>query len=204
MSEDRRCLVVDGHELVRMGVRELLDGRYEVEEAAGWIDVRQALASAGSFDVAIVEIDRPIEANGHPVGPEMIRALRRARPQIGIVAHARRPASLSASAALDAGARAFVAKSSPPRALELAVDAVAGSGRFVDPAAAVGDESPLTPRQREILQLVADGLSTADAAARLTLSAETIRTHTKAVLARLAARDRAHAVAIGLRTGLIE
>ena len=62
----------------------------------------------------------------------------------------------------------------------------------------------LTRRQREILQLYADGLSTESAAQRLGLSTETVRTHTKGVLARLEARDRAHAVAIGLRNALIE
>ena len=60
--------------------------------------------------------------------------------------------------------------------------------------------SALTRRQRQILQLYADGQSTARVAKRLGLSAETIRTHTKAILARLGARDRAHAVAIALRS----
>ena len=62
----------------------------------------------------------------------------------------------------------------------------------------------LTRRQREILQLYADGNSTARVARNLGLSAETVRTHTKGILARLQARDRAHAVAIALRTSLIE
>ena len=70
------------------------------------------------------------------------------------------------------------------------------------PAPEVG--SALTRRQRQILQLYADGQSTARVAKRLGLSAETIRTHTKAILSRLGARDRAHAVAIALRLSLIE
>ncbi len=62
----------------------------------------------------------------------------------------------------------------------------------------------LTRRQRQIIQLYADGQSTARVAKRLGLSAETVRTHTKAILARLGAQDRAHAVAIALRSSLIE
>ena len=67
------------------------------------------------------------------------------------------------------------------------------------------DERPrVTPRQRQILQMFADGHSTDEAAKRLGLSAETVRTHAKATLPRLGARDRAHAIAIALRSSLID
>ena len=194
---------MDGHAVVRLGVRELLDGRYEVEEASDWRGARDALRDTGAFDVAIVDLDR----RGKDGGTTMIRAMRKAMPGIGIVAHARRADRHAASAALEAGASAYVAKSSPPEALEQAVDAAADAGRFVDPAAVKNGRdhvSPLTKRQREILQLLADGLSTGDIADRLGLSAETVRTHTKGLLARLSARDRTHAVAMGLRSGLID
>jgi DNA-binding CsgD family transcriptional regulator len=86
------------------------------------------------------------------------------------------------------------------------VDAAADSERFVDPAAGERQRGHpgLTRRQRQILQLYADGQSTARVAKRLGLSAETIRTHTKGIFARLSARDRGHAVAIAMRLGLIE
>ncbi len=81
-----------------------------------------------------------------------------------------------------------------------------GSNSFIDPdVEAGGGERPrVTPRQRQILQMFANGLSTADAAKRLGLSTETVRTHAKASLSRLGARDRAHAVAIALRSSLID
>ena len=72
------------------------------------------------------------------------------------------------------------------------------------PRARANGRRGLTRRQREILQLYADGLSTDDVAGKLGLSTETIRSHTKGLLARLSARDRAHAVAIALRNSLIE
>ena len=77
---------------------------------------------------------------------------------------------------------------------------------FIDPDVdrRGGASRTLTPRQREILQLFADGHSTDEAAKRLGLSTETVRTHAKASLARLEARDRSHAIAIALRGSLIE
>ena len=77
--------------------------------------------------------------------------------------------------------------------------------RFIDPAVPRrGAPGRLTVRQRQILQLLADGGSTTVAAEELQVSEETVRTHTKNILARLEARNRAHAVAIGLRESLIE
>ena len=204
LSDDRRCLVVHGQAVTRIGVRELLDSDFEIEEAA---DLREALethTATGSFDVAVVELDtRP--RNGEPVGPAMIKAIRRAMPRTGIVALARNPQCHAANEALEAGASAYVAKTSPAEAIRTAVEAAADSGSFIDPAARQkASRAMLTKRQRETLQLVADGHSTEEVANRLDLSAETVRAHTKALLARLGARDRAHAVAIALRTGQID
>ena len=208
MSDERRCLVVDGHPLVRLGVRRLLDDTFEIEEATNGRDALQMLTDFGEFDVAIIDVGR-----GHahepdaPQGTAAIRALRKASPGLGIVAHGSRPERHTAAEAMKAGASAYVAKSSPAEALTEAVDAAAEAETYVDPAAENGGSrggGSLTRRQREILQMIADGHSTSAAARRLGLSAETVRTHTKAVLARLGARDRAHAVAIALRGSLIE
>jgi DNA-binding NarL/FixJ family response regulator len=204
MSDERRCLVVDGHPLVRLGVRGLLSERFEVEEAANGADAIQMLTDIGEFDVAIIDLGRGQHGeNGVPTGTAAIKALRKASPGLGIVAHGQRAERQVATEAMKAGATAYVAKSSPAEELNRAVDAAAESEQFIDPAAQNGGNS-LTRRQRQILQLIADGHSTSIAAKRLGLSTETVRTHTKAVLARLGARDRAHAVAIALRSSLIE
>jgi DNA-binding NarL/FixJ family response regulator len=204
VSDERRCLVIDGHPVVRIGVRGVLADRYEVEEAEDGEDALELLTSYGDFDVAIVEVRPPDREAPRLSGTAAIRALRRAQPGLGIVAHGARPEPHAAAEALGAGATAYVVKSSPPDALNKAVDAAAEAEKFVDPAANSGRGAGLTRRQREILQLYADGHSTAAVAKRLGLSAETIRTHTKGLLARLEARDRAHAVAIGLRSNLID
>ena len=206
VSEERRCLVIDEHPTIRLGVRRLLAPRYEVEEAADGRDGLRLITSLGEFDVAIVEFAAAPDGTVAGLsGAAVIRALRQARPGMGIVAHGARPERQAASVAFAAGAQGFVAKSSPSASLASAVDAAADAERFLDPAAeAEATAAGLTPRQREILQHYADGHSTAEAAERLGLSTETVRTHTKATLARLEARDRAHAVAIAMRSSLID
>ena len=207
MNEDRRCLVIDAHPAVRLGVREALAERYEVEEAVDGSGALELLTSVGDFDVAIVDLSRSNGVNPAEdlAGTSAIRALRKAQPSLGIVAHGPQAAHHAATEALRAGATAYVVKSSPLEALNRAVDAAAESERFVDPATdRPRGRRSLTRRQREILQLYADGRSTARVAKSLGLSTETVRTHTKASLSRLGARDRAHAVAIALRSSLIE
>jgi DNA-binding NarL/FixJ family response regulator len=206
VNEDRRCLVIDSHPTVRLGVREALAERYQVEEAADSAGALELITSLGDFDVVIVDLSRGDLANGDDGldGTAAIRALRKAQPSLGIVAHGPQSARHAATEAIRAGATAYVVKSSPVEALKGAVDAAAESERFVDPAADRARRPSLTRRQCEILQLYADGQSTVRVAKRLGLSAETVRTHTKATLSRLGARDRAHAVAIALRSALIE
>jgi DNA-binding NarL/FixJ family response regulator len=204
MNDERRCLVIDVQPAVRLGVRGLLADRYEVQEAQDGNEALELL-SFNDFDVAIVEL---AATNGRDplTGLPAIRALRKASPRLGIVAYGIRPQRHTASEAMSAGATAYVAKSSPARELAKAVDAAAEAETFVDPAARKRENGALhlTRRQREILQLYANGDSTETAAKRLGVSTETVRTHTKAVLSRLEARDRTHAVAIGLRSSLIE
>jgi DNA-binding NarL/FixJ family response regulator len=204
MNDERRCLIIDSHPTIRLGVRGLLSDRYEVEEAADGRDALGLMTTVTDFDVAIVEL---VATNGGEslTGLPAIRALRKARPGLGIVAHASRPERHAASEAISAGATAYVAKCSPASELARAVDAAADAETFIDPAARrPSNGQDITRRQREILQLYANGLTTEGTAQRLGVSTETVRTHTKAVLSRLSARDRTHAVAIGLRNSLIE
>lgn len=208
MSEAHRCLLIDDHPTLRLGVRQLLAERYEIEEADSGDEALQLLTDVGDFDVAIVDM----RAAGNPStaslsGPHTIRALLKAQPGLGIVAHGDRSERHLVAEAFAAGANAYVVKSSPPEELDRAVRAAAEAETFVDPAAGVSrppGRRSITRRQREILQLFADGNSTTQVARRLGLSTETVKTHTKQLLARLKARDRAQAVAIGLRNSLIE
>ncbi len=195
-------MIIDSHPVTRLGIKSSLEAGWDFEELADGRGAVELLSSVGSFDIAIIEMRSP--TNGVPSGPATIGALLRQQPGLAVIAHGGPVERHSIREALDAGASAYVSKRSEPALLRTAVDAVTSFRSFIDPSVADGAADPaLTPRQREILQLIADGHSTETVARRLGLSAETVRTHAKAALPRLGARDRAHAVAIAMRSSLI-
>ncbi|HET9162162.1 MAG TPA: response regulator transcription factor [Solirubrobacterales bacterium] len=199
--------MIDAHPLVRLGVREVLASDFEIHESESRDEAVCLVRDVGSIDVAIVDLRRGV-AEGDVeslYGEEAIRALRKTAPGMGIVAHGERPERHLASAALQAGASAYVARTAGTDEMTRAARAALDQSRFVDPAVPPsGSRGKLTRRQREILQLLADGGSTSAAARQLGLSEETVKTHTKNMLARLGARNRTHAVAIALRECLID
>jgi two-component system, NarL family, response regulator len=206
-SERPQCLVIDAQPLVRLGVREALAGDFEIHESASRDEGVGLVRDVGSIDVAIVDLRRGAVDGGAETlyGEEAIRTLRATAPGMGIVAHGERPERHLASAALQAGASAYVARTAGAEEMARAARAALEHDRFVDPAVPPsGSRGKLTRRQREILQLLADGGSTSLAARELGLSEETVKTHTKNMLARLGARNRTHAVAIALRECLID
>ena len=184
----------------------MLEDDFEVHETSSREEALELIRDIGDFDVTIV--DMRWRTNGEVAsisGPEAIRMLRRSSPGIGIVAHGERPERHTATIAIQAGASAYVARTAGTEELRRAVDAAAAQESFVDPAVpAKGSRGKLTRRQREILQLLANGESTTVAARELDLSEETVKTHIKIALARLGARNRTHAVAIALREFLID
>jgi DNA-binding NarL/FixJ family response regulator len=196
---------VDVHPLVRLGVREVLATDFEVQEAAGREEALDLVRDIGDFDVAVLDMGWRRNGEGPSIsGIETIRAMHRAAPVLAIVAHDARAERHLASAALGAGATAYVARTAGPEQMRNAVKAAAAQERFVDgDVPPKGSRGVITQRQREILQLLADGESTTVAARKLGLSEETVKTHMKNTLARLEARNRSHAVAIGLRESLI-
>jgi DNA-binding NarL/FixJ family response regulator len=160
----------------------------------------------GDFDVAIVDMRWRKNGLGTSIsGAEAIRALHRSSPALGIVGHGERPERHLANAAIQAGASAYVSRTAGPAELRRAVDAAAAQESFVDPAVPPkGSRGKLTRRQRQILQLLANGGSTTVAARELGVGEETVKTHIKTALARLEARNRTHAVSIALRESLID
>jgi len=198
--------VIDAQPLVRLGMRQALTGDFEIHESETRGEAIELIRDIGSVDVAVVALRREWADGEEPLyGNEAIRALRKTAPGMGIVAHGERPERHLASAALQAGASAYVARTASAEEMARAVWAALSQERFVDPAVPPsGSRGKLTRRQREILQLLADGGSTVAAARELGLSEETVKTHTKNTLARLGAKNRTHAVAIALRDCLID
>jgi DNA-binding NarL/FixJ family response regulator len=200
-----RCLIVDDHPVVRQGIRALLE-----KELSGVVIVDHATAQAAVAtnsepppDVVIVD---PRGAGGDV--EEIIGLLRR-RLRCAIVVFTSNGGARLLAEALKAGVKGYVRKDSPPEDLVRAIRAAQEGNFYVDPALSStivleeGDRT-LTARQREILQMLADGMQTEAVARKLGLSTETVRTHTKRILAKLHADTRTQAVAIAIRNGLIE
>jgi NarL family two-component system response regulator LiaR len=111
---------------------------------------------------------------------------------------------------LESGARGYILKEAPHETLLRAIEKVAAGETFVDPAlmpsltTAKDGTDVLTQREREILQLLADGMSNADVAGQLFISQETVKSHVRHILTKLEADTRTQAVAIALREAMID
>jgi DNA-binding NarL/FixJ family response regulator len=200
-----RCMIVDDHPVVRAGVRAVLEQAFdnvEISDAES-IDQVGEVAKNGKPDVVIID---PWRA-GVDVG-EIVGELQ-SQVKAPIVVFTSDGGARLLSEALKAGVEGYVRKDSPSADLVRAIDAARNGEFYVDPGLSstiVLDEGDrtLSGRQREILQMLADGMATDTVAEKLGLSTETVRTHTKRILAKLEASTRTQAVAIGIRHGLIE
>jgi DNA-binding NarL/FixJ family response regulator len=199
-----RCLIVDDHPVVRAGVRAVLQDAWKGVEIADAPTIEEAgEAFKGEPDVVIVDPWRAgVDVN------EMVKRLRQ-EVKAAIVIFTSDGGARLLSEALKAGVKGYVRKDSPSDDLVRAVEAARSGEFYVDPGLSstiVLDEGDrtLSARQREILQMLADGMQTDAVAKQLGLSTETVRTHTKRILAKLEASTRTQAVAIGIRHGLIE
>jgi DNA-binding NarL/FixJ family response regulator len=200
-----RCLIVDDHPVVRAGIRALLENTWrdaKITDAAS-VDDAQSVAANGPPEVVIVDPWR--------AGVDVGDVVQRLQDEVGapIVVFTSDGGARLLSEALKAGVKGYVRKDSPSDDLIRAIEAARAGEFYVDPGLSstiVLDEGDrtLSARQREILQMLADGMQTDAVAQQLGLSTETVRTHTKRILAKLEASTRTQAVAIGIRHGLIE
>ena len=205
-SEDLpSCLIIDEHPVVRQGVSALLESTWAGAKVANAENLEAALESTNGASPDVVIVD-PWRA-GADIG-ELVKRLNKGLGAPIVVFTADGGARLL-SEALKAGVKGYVRKDSPPSDLIRAIEAARAGEFYVDPGLSStivleeGDRT-LSARQREILQMLADGMQTDAVAQELGLSTETVRTHTKRILAKLEASTRTQAVAIGIRYGLIE
>ena len=199
-----RCLIVDDHPVVRAGVRAVLEQAFTGAKISDAESVEE-LSELASDNLDVVIVD-PWRA-GVDVG-EVVQRLQ-SDVKAPIVVFTSDGGARLLSEALKAGVKGYVRKDSPSEDLIRAIDAARAGEFYVDPGLSstiVLDEGDrtLSARQREILQMLADGMQTDAVAEKLGLSTETVRTHTKRILAKLEASTRTQAVAIGIRHGLIE
>lgn len=210
-----RILVVDDQPVVRAGVRTMLESQPDLTVVGDAADGLEAVAMAARLrpDVVMMDIRMP-RLNG-------IEATRRvaalAAPPPRVVLLTTFDLDEYVFDGLLAGASGFLLKHAPPEEILLAVRAAAAGDALVSPAPmgrlvehfvrgrpkAAPDQDRLTDREREILLLVIRGLSNAAIARRLSIGETTVKTHVTRILAKLALRDRAHAVIYGYETGLV-
>jgi DNA-binding NarL/FixJ family response regulator len=207
MAETARlsCLVVDEHPVVRQGVRALLEQGFPEVELLDAPSAEAALEAAGDLDPDVILID-PRKGPSDTEATLLELARRLDSPVVVFTADG---GARQLSDALKAGVKGYVRKDSPADDLIRAIRAAIDGEFYIDPALSSTivleeGERTLTARQREILQMLADGMQTDAVAKQLGLSTETVRTHTKRILAKLDADTRTQAVAIGIRNGMID
>lgn len=204
-QQSPRCLIVDDHPVVRAGIRALLESSFDEPQITDAATIEEAAAGIDGNPPDVVIID-PWRA-GVDVA-QVVDQLKR-ELKAPIVIFTSDGGARLLSEALKAGVKGYVRKDSPSEDLVRAIEAARSGEFYVDPGLSstiVLDEGDrtLSARQREILQMLADGMQTDAVAEKLGLSTETVRTHTKRILAKLEASTRTQAVAIGIRHGLIE
>lgn len=201
------CIVADDHPAIVEAVCAVL-AEHGVEVVGRARDGQEALAKieARRPSVALVDLRMP-----RLTGIELTRRAAVSAPETAVILYTAYGDRALLTEALDAGARGFVLKEAPLADLVRAVEMVARGGAYVDPVlagvfatASVTAKLPaLTQREREVLRLLADGLSNEEIGKRLFISPETVRTHVRKAMAKLEADTRTQAVAKALRQSLI-
>lgn len=213
-----RVLVVDDQTVVRDGLVLLLGllPDIEVVGSAGDGDEALRLVAEHAPEVVLMDLRMP-----RVDGVEATRRIKAEHPAVQIVVLTTYSDDESVFAALQAGARGYLTKDAGAEEIKAAIEGVAGGEAALDPAvqrhlvvAVAGeggageepDELPdgLTPREAEVLGLIAAGLSNAEIAERLVVSAATVKSHVNHLFAKVGARDRAQAVAYAYRNGLAD
>ena len=199
-----RLLIAEDQHVVRGALVALLnlEPDLEVVAEAGTGDAAVSLALVHRPDVAVMDIDMP-GMDGLAAATALREKLPGCRTLL-LTGHGK-PGHLKR--ALAAGVTGFLLKTAPPDELITAIHSVAGGQRVLDPSLAVTAwdlaDNPLTPRERDVLRLAAEGAEAPEIADRLFLSAGTVRNHLTAVVAKLGARNRTDAVRIATESGWI-
>ena len=208
-----RVLIADDHLLVRAGIRALIESIDGVTVVGEANDGREAvdLTAALRPDIALIDVSMP-GLNGL----EAAARLREQSPSTRVIMLSMHANDMYVRQALKAGAAGYLLKSATAAELQTALQSVAQGEVYLSPAvskqvvkgfveatAAASPLDVLTTRQREILQLIAEGRSTKEVAFTLAISAKTVETHRAQIMERLQIHDVPGLVRFAIRTGLI-
>jgi DNA-binding NarL/FixJ family response regulator len=213
-----RVIVADDQRVVREGLTLMLGLIEGIDPVGAAADGEEALAmiDAERPDVVLMDLRMP-----RLDGIEATRRLAGTHPEVGVVALTTYADDETVVAALQAGARGYLTKDAGAEQIRSAVERVAAGEGAIDPAVqrqlitavtsgenaapAGDDELPdgLTPREAEVLELIAAGLSNGEIADRLVVSGATVKSHVNHLFAKIGARDRAQAVAYAYQHQLV-
>ncbi len=201
------CLIVDDHEVVREGLRLSLSRAPHIRVVGEASDGAQAieLVERRKPDVVIMDVRMP-----EMDGLEATKEITKRSPGTAVLIFTAFSERSLLARGLESGAKGYILKEAPHDTLLRAIEKVAKGEGYVDPALMPaflsGKEGTdmLTAREREILQLLADGMSNADVATKLFISQETVKSHVRHILTKLEADTRTHAVAIAIREAVID
>lgn len=209
-----RVLLADDHVLVRTGIKLLLQAMTDIEVVGEAGDGRQAVALAMRLRPRIVLMDISMQnLNGLEATAQIVRE----QPETRVIMLSMSADETHVAQALRAGASGYLLKDAAPEELKLALDAVLRGDTYLTPRVSrqviegfvgrmgEGETSldVLTPRQREILQLIAEGQGTKEIAFKLGLSVKTVETHRAQVMDRLNIRDVPGLTRFAIRTGMV-
>jgi DNA-binding NarL/FixJ family response regulator len=207
VADEITCLIVDDHEVVREGLRLALSRSPKIRVIGEAADGEGAvsLAERRRPDVVIMDIRMP-----GMDGLEATKMITEKDPTAKVLIFTAYSERMLLSRGLESGAKGYILKEAPHETLLRAIEKVANGDGFVDPALMPAflngreREEMLTAREREILRLLADGMSNSDVAGKLFISQETVKSHVRHILTKLEADTRTHAVAIALRDAIID
>jgi len=209
-----RVLITDDHALVRAGIHALLDKQPHMEVVAEASNGREALRLVREYKphVVLMDIAMP-ELNGL----EAVRLLAKEFPRVHCIILSMHADEEHVWQALQAGATGYLVKGAPLAELELAINSVAKGETYLSPGVSKpviseyirrtsdfsASPANLTPRQREILQMIGEGRTTKQMALVLGISVKTVESHRAQLSKRLGVRDIASLVRHALRLGLV-
>jgi two-component system, NarL family, response regulator NreC len=206
-----RIVVVDDHLMLIQGIKKLLEGRSGLQVVGEAYDGREGVELVKRLkpDIAIVDITMP-GLNGL----DATRAIAKISPRTKVILLTMHKENPYVTEALDAGVHAYVIKSQTAGDLLRAIDEVAANRVYLSPSIASVvvnayrhkdgvDTVPLTLREREVLQLIAEGQKTKQIAARLGISVKTAESHRTRIMKKLDVHDTANLVRYAIRRGLI-
>ena len=201
-----RVLVVDDHPLLREGIAALIINQPDIKLIAEASNGREAIELFRSQrpDVTLMDLQMPDMG-----GVDAIIAIRGEFPEARIVVLTTYAGDVLAQRALKAGAQSYLLKGNVRKDLLDTIRAVYSGQKRIQPEVAAqladhaGDDA-LTPREIEVLLLIAGGNSNKAIADKLSIADETVKGHVSNVLSKLGANDRTHAVTLGLKRGIIQ